>query len=46
MRNGSPPARADSFLVGTATSTAGRPSLEEGAGRHERVQWFSNANIE
>ena len=24
------------YLVGTATSTAGRPSLEEGAGRHER----------
>ena len=33
---GSPPARADSLPAGTATSTAGRPSLEEGAGRHER----------
>ena len=34
-RIGSPPACADSLLVGTATSTAGRPSLEEGTGRHE-----------
>ena len=33
---GSPPARADSVLVGAATSARGRPSLEEGAGRHER----------
>ena len=24
------------YLVGAATSTRGRPSLEEGAGRHER----------
>ena len=29
------PACADSFLVGTATSTAGRLSLEEGTVRHE-----------
>ena len=36
MRIGSPLARADSLPVGTATSTAGRPSLEEGTGRHER----------
>ena len=34
-RIGSPPACADSLLVGTATSTAGRSSLEEGTGRHE-----------
>ena len=36
-----PPACADSLLVGTATSTAGRPSLEEGeegTGRHE-CEW-------
>ena len=30
------PARANSLLVGTATSIAGRPSLEEGVRRHER----------
>ena len=29
------PACANSLLVGTATSTAGRPSLEEGTGRHQ-----------
>ena len=33
MRTGSPRARADSLFVGAATSG---PSLEEGAGRHER----------
>ena len=32
----SPPARTDSLLVGAATSTRSRLSLEEGAGRHER----------
>ena len=32
---GSPPACADSLFMGTATSAAGRPSLEEGTERHE-----------
>ena len=35
-RTWSPPARADSLLLGAATSTRRRFSLEEGAGRHER----------
>ena len=30
------PARADSLLVGATASARGRPSFEEGAGRHER----------
>ena len=32
----SPPARADSLLVGATAKARGRPSLEEGDGRHER----------
>ena len=35
-RIGSPPARADSSSVGETASARGRPSLEEGARRHER----------
>ena len=35
-RTWSPPTRADSLSVCAATSARGRPSLEEGAGRHER----------
>ena len=35
-RTWSPPARANSLLVGATASARGRPSLEEGAGRHKR----------